>query len=223
MKIRVLQVLLSLVFIIVFSLVLFAVVDEMSASRWLSYSSIIASYLAFVASFYLFSSVKDRAVYTYPRVFISFLFFLLAFVVGLIFIIINNSTLLLPASTQGIMWGLYAIIYIILVLADMRSMAANKRTAENVFFVKNALLLLEEIRRKEMNIECLKKVNTFYELVKSAPIDTCAQAKILEQDLLQHIEIIKRKISTQELLEADVEHAIEVLAQRNRAVQLARY
>ena len=125
-KKNVLWLLLDLVFLVIFNVVFFVLGGtEHPASVWISYGFIHFSYIMLLITPKLIRKSSSSAVFGFSLYSISSAYFLIAFIVGVIFVFVRSESYKVSLVSQVIIAGLYLIMLI-------SHMIANEHTADSI-------------------------------------------------------------------------------------------
>ena len=195
-KKRFLWIILDLVFLIVFNVVFFvAGGTKHEATVWISYGFIRFAYIMMLITPFLVKKSTNTAVLGFPLYSISSAYFLVAFIVGLIFIFTHPESYKMSLIVQVIIAGIYAIMLI-------SNMIANEHTAESVErhemelrYVKDASAHLKSIMDSVSDKAMRKKIERLYDLLHSSPAKSNSTVRDYELAVLDHIDALENDLS----------------------------
>lgn len=195
-KKRFLWIILDLVFLIVFNVVFFvAGGTKHEASVWISYGFIHFAYIMMLITPLLVKKSTNTAVLGFPLYSISSAYFLVAFIVGLIFIFTHPESYKMSLIVQVIIAGIYAIMLI-------SNMIANEHTAESVErhemelrYVKDASAHLKSIMDSVSDKAMRKKIERLYDLLHSSPAKSNSTVRDYELTVLDLIDALENDLS----------------------------
>lgn len=195
-KKRFLWIILDLVFLIVFNVVFFvAGGTKHEATVWISYGFIHFAYIMMLITPFLVKKSTNTAVLGFPLYSISSAYFLVAFIVGLIFIFTHPESYKMSLIVQVIIAGIYAIMLI-------SNMIANEHTAESVErhemelrYVKDASAHLKSIMDSVSDKAMRKKIERLYDLLHSSPAKSNSTVRDYELAVLDHIDALENDLS----------------------------
>ena len=195
-KKRFLWIILDLVFLIVFNVVFFvAGGTKHEASVWISYGFIHFAYIMMLITPLLVKKSTNTAVLGFPLYSISSAYFLVAFIVGLIFIFTHPESYKMSLIVQVIIAGIYAIMLI-------SNMIANEHTAESVErhemelrYVKDASAHLKSIMDSVSDKAMRKKIERLYDLLHSSPAKSHRTVRDYELTVLDLIDALENDLS----------------------------
>ena len=191
-KKRFLWIILDLVFLIVFNVVFFvAGGTKHEATVWISYGFIHFAYIMMLITPLLVKKSTNTAVLGFPLYSISSAYFLVAFIVGLIFIFTHPESYKMSLIVQVIIAGIYAIMLI-------SNMIANEHTAESVErhemelrYVKDASAHLKSIMDSVSDKAMRKKIEKLYDLLHSSPAKSNNSVRDYELAVLDLIDVLE--------------------------------
>lgn len=195
-KKRFLWIILDLVFLIVFNVVFFvAGGTKHEATVWISYGFIHFAYIMMLITPFLVKKSTNTAVLGFPLYSISSAYFLVAFIVGLIFIFTHPESYKMSLIVQVIIAGIYAIMLI-------SNMIANEHTAESVErhemelrYVKDASAHLKSIMDSVSDKAMRKKIERLYDLLHSSPAKSNSTVRDYELTVLDLIDALENDLS----------------------------
>lgn len=195
-KKRFLWIILDLVFLIVFNVVFFvAGGTKHEASVWISYGFIHFAYIMMLITPFLVKKSTNTAVLGFPLYSISSAYFLVAFIVGLIFIFTHPESYKMSLIVQVIIAGIYAIMLI-------SNMIANEHTAESVErhemelrYVKDASAHLKSIMDSVSDKAMRKKIERLYDLLHSSPAKSNNTVRDYELTVLDLIDVLEDSLN----------------------------
>lgn len=192
----ILWMLLDLIFLAVFNIVFFVVGGAARpASVWISYCFIHFAYAMVVATPFITKksrqSVLGVSVYA-----VSSAYFLIEFIVGLVFILLNQESFKPALVVQLIMAALYLALLIIFLLANEKTNESIEKGEKENGFIKDCASRVKLLMGRLNEKGCDKALENLYDLIHSSPSRSSASVAQLEQ---QSRELISR-------LEAAVEN-----------------
>lgn len=199
-----LWIILDMVFIIVFNLVFFVVGGtEHPTSVWISYGFIHFAYVMLLITPLLIKRRTNTAVLGFPLYSISSMYFIIAFIAGLIFIFTHPEGYKAALITQVIIVGIYAIMLV-------SHMIANESTAENtehhemeLRYVRDSSAKLKRIMDDVDNKQLYKKVEQLYDLLHSSPSKSNNSVRDYELNVLELIDTLESNIKRNDISAAE--------------------
>ena len=150
MKKRVLIIILLSLFLVLFNVMFFMLADlkALHASTWISYGAIHLAYLLMVFSPLIVRAAKSDRVFGLPLTTVSFGYFGLEFVIGLIFILFNPAGWMAAFLVQFVLFVLYAACALIVLIAGATAEEAEKEKIAPGVFVEKAGGLLADAQKR---------------------------------------------------------------------------
>lgn len=195
-KKTILWVLLDLVFLAIFNTVFFVVGGtEHTASVWISYGLIHFAYLMVVATPLLVRKGSSSAVFGFSIYTVSSTYFFIEFIIGLIFIFINDESYKASLIVQIIIAGIYLIFL-------LSNLIANESTADSIeqhekegAYIKQAASSVKLLLNKTDNKKVNKKLEKVYDELHSSPSKSDNSVRIIEQSILEKIDELESAVN----------------------------
>lgn len=213
---------LDLVFLIVFNTVFFVAGGASHpASVWISYAFIHFAYLMVLVTPFLIRKSSSAAIFGFSLYSISSTYFLVALVVGIVFIFLKQDSYKLALIVQVIIAGIYAVMLISHLIANESTADSVERHEQEVAYIKDAAsrvkLLVGKIPDKKSN----REIEKLYDLLHSSPSKSNSTVHSLEVTIVNLIEELESAISYENKDEA-VKLAAEItktVEERNRRLR----
>lgn len=203
-KKSVLWILLDLVFLIVFNVVFFVLGGkEHPASVWLSYGFIHFAYIMLLITPLLVRQSKNSAVLRFPIVSISAIYFIVAFIVGVVFIIIHPDSIKIALVVQVIIAGIYAVLLISNMIANEHTADSEEKHELELQYVKTASQKIKGIMDSIEDKKMYKKVEKLYDLLHSSQVKSDFSVKNIELEVFELIDVLGEQIGNNSFDEAD--------------------
>jgi len=197
-KTDVLWLIMETIFLVIFNVVFFLLAGfEHSASVWISYVFIHLAYAMLVITPILVRKSKGSWLFGATIYSISFVYFAIAFIVGIVFIFIDAESINVPLVTQLIIAGLYGIILIANLIANEKTADAEEKRQYEIVYVKNAAVKLKNILDNIDDKATKKQVEKVYDAVNSSPVKSHSSLAQLENDILQSINELEDAVDTE--------------------------
>lgn len=222
MKKSVLWILLDLVFLVVFNTIFFvAGGTDHNASVWISYGFIHLSYLLLIITPFLIRRSSSAAVFGFSLYSISSAYFLIEFVVGVIFCLINMESYKPALIVQVIIAGLYAIILISHLIANESTADSVERHEIELKYVKDCSARILPLAEKVSDKKTRKKVEAVYDMIHGSPVKSNNSVRQIELDVIDQIDLLEAAVDSADNDKiADVCKKITRLAdERNRQLK----
>lgn len=221
-KKSVLWILLDLVFLIVFNVVFFvAGGTDHPTSVWISYGFIHFAYIMLLVTPLLIRKTTNTAVLGFSLYSISSVYFLVAFVVGLVFIFTHPESFRTTLIVQVIIAGIYAIMLIAHMIANESTADSVERHEIELRYMKDSSAKLKGIMNSISDKTLRKKVERLYDLLHSSPSKTDNSVRDYELTVLELIDTLEEDINKNDISSAEmVINKIEYNAnERNRRLK----
>ena len=159
---------LTLVFPVVFNVIFFMKVSEYTANTWVSYAIVHLAYLFFVIlTICTVSSDKDHSLKRVP-IFCSAIYFLAVFVAEMVFICseeVSEDHIIF----QVCLFGIITLIVSGLSIADNHTMRNLKKHQEDMVFIHESEVVLNDILILELDSATEKDIRGIYDMIHNAP------------------------------------------------------
>lgn len=197
MKKRILWILLDLVFLIVFNTVFFvAGGTDHNLSVWISYGFIHLSYLLLIITPFLIRQSSSAAVFGFSLYSISSAYFMVEFIVGVIFCLINMESYKPALIVQVIIAGFYAIMLLSHMIANENTADSVERHEMELRYIKDCsariLPLVDMISDKKTK----KKVETVYDMIHGSPVKSNHSVRQIELDVMDQIDALEAAVNS---------------------------
>lgn len=222
MKNKILSIIKNLAFLIAFNIIYFVIWGfENSLSVWLSYGFIHLAYVLLVLS-PKFDSVDKMPLLSASTVSITFAYFLMELIAGMVFIILQENYVKVSITVQiGIL-----VLYVILVVVNLTyNNITNDNIAERqteIAFVKIYSSKLEALKNEVENTDLSKEIEDLYYLLHSSPVKSNLSVKDLESNIAHTIDELSNAIMTEnyELAKNLISSIDKKIKERNRLLSL---
>lgn len=221
-KKRTLWILLDLVFLIVFNVVFFvAGGTDHPASVWISYGFIHFAYLMLLGTPFLIRKSTNTGVLGFPLYSISSTYFIVAFIVGLIFIFTHPELYKAALIVQVIIAGIYAVMLISHMIANESTADSIERHEMELRYVRDASAKLKGIMDSISDKQLRKKVEKLYDLLHSSPVKSNNSAREYELMVLELIAALETNIDKNDILsvETTISRIERIANERNRCLK----
>jgi hypothetical protein len=215
--------LLDSIFLIVFNIYFFMLKGtDQPSSVWISYGSVHLSYLVLIITPVLIRKGSNSVDYARPLFLITTIYFFMALVVGVVFIVNSPENIRVALLAQLTL----AAIFIILLLVNL---IANEYTADSIAthdvdlkYVKESASALHALLNKISDNKIRKKVEKAYDLIHGSPIKSSYGVRSIEQDVINEIENLDKAVreNNTENIEILADKICDLAAERNRQLKL---
>lgn len=197
MKKNILWILLDLVFLIVFNTVFFvAGGTDHNVSVWISYGFIHLSYLLLVITPFLIRKSSSAAVFGFSLYLISSIYFLLEFIVGVIFCLINMESYKPALIVQVIIAGFYAIMLISHLIANESTADSIEKHEIELKYVKDCSARILPLVDMVSDKKTRKKVEAVYDMIHGSPVKSNNSVRQIELDVIDQIDLLEAAVDS---------------------------
>lgn len=199
MKKNILWILLDLVFLIVFNTVFFvAGGTDHNVSVWISYGFIHLSYLLLIITPFLIRKSSSAAVFGFSLYSISSTYFLLEFIVGVIFCLINMESYKPALIAQVIIAGFYAIMLISHLIANESTADSIERHEIELKYVKDCSARILPLVDMVSDKKTRKKVEAVYDMIHGSPVKSNNSVRQIELDVIDQIDLLEEAVDRED-------------------------
>jgi len=216
--------LLSSIFLVVFNIYFFLLkgFGQQPSAVWISYGSIHLAYFVKLITPALVRRGSRSTDYMLPLFEITTLYFFLALLIGVFFIVQSPDKATVPILVQLTLAAVFAGALLI-------NLIANEHTADNIAqhevdlkYVKESSSALNALLGHISDIKTRKKVEKAYDLIHSSPVKSANQVYSIEQEIISEIENLNMSVTKNDLETSQmISDKICLLADdRNRKLKL---
>ncbi len=213
--------LLDLIFVVVFNIVFFVTGGaDRNASVWISYGFIHFAYIMAVATPLITKKTK-QAVLQISVYAVSSGYFILEFVIGLVFIILNQESYKPALIVQLIVAGLYLALLIIFLLVNEATEDNLEKGEKENDFIKTCSSRVKLLMGRLGERGCDKALENLYDLIHSSPSHSSASVSQLEQQAMGLLSQLEGAVNAKEKENAvNIANQIsEIFKQRNQILK----
>lgn len=208
MKRKIINIIVPLVFFVVFNVCWFAIIEIATATRWICYAAINISYLLLWMSMHSIPEVKGSFVYGYPKVGVASFYFFLVLFFGVVIAFVNPASSAWPIVIFTVITGGFLLMYAALMKSEEWSIANDKKDDVHLYFIRNCSAQLHEIMMQSSDSKQRKQVEQVYDAIRNAQISSVPQAAAIESQIVLKIaeiqsfigDILKQKSAVNEIL-----------------------
>ena len=222
-KKNVLWLLLDLVFLVIFNVVFFVLGGtEHPASVWISYGFIHFSYIMLMITPKLIRKSSSSAVFGFSLYSISSAYFLIAFIVGVIFVFVRSESYKVSLVSQVIIAGLYLIMLISHMIANEHTADSIERHEMELQYVKESSAKIKGIMGSVEDRKLKKQIEKAYDLIHGSQTKSNNAARDYELTVMDLLEVLEQNIKRNDLVAASttLDKIIKNAEERNRRVPL---
>lgn len=221
----VLRILLDLVFLVVFNVCFFALGGtEHSAAGWMAYGFIHFAYIMVLLTPVLTRKSSSAYIFGLTIAGISTTYFIIEFIVGIVFIVLNHDSIKIDLVVQVIIAGLYLVTLLANMIANETTADDIARHEDEVAFIKDASSRVKVLMDKFDDKKANKVIEQVYDLIHSSPSKSCVAAQTYENDVVNKIGELESYVSANDKDKAVkvAGEIVELMEERNRKVRSAR-
>lgn len=221
-KKNVLWILLDLVFLLVFNVVFFvAGGTQHPASVWISYGFIHFAYIMLLVTPFLIRKSNNTAILGLSLYSISSVYFFLAFITGVVFIVMHPESYKASLIVQVVIAGFYAVVLLSNMIANEHTADYMERHEVELQYVKQSSAKLKGIMETVSDKSLKKKIERAYDLLHSSPAKSSAEVRNNEAAVMDLIEVLERDIEKSDTVAANatLERIIWNANERNRKLK----
>jgi len=201
----------------------FGMLSDFSPSRWVCWAYIHLTYVLIIASIYSVKAVKNGHVYAYPKIITATIYYVVSLIVGVVLILINFSSVVVPIITFLILTGIYLKMYLVLMGTESSSIANEKRDRMNMHFIKKVSERLSALRDEVADFKTKKVIDKAYDAVRRAIVTSTSEVAMIENEIEESIDALESAIqggSTTEI-ESCVRKIVVCVRKRDAEIRLS--
>lgn len=223
MKKTILNILLDLIFVIIFNTIFFmAGGTEHPTSVWLSYAFIHFAYLMVLLTPVLVRNSSSAAVFGFALGSISTTYFFVEFFVGIIFIFLKLESIKIPFIVQIIIFGFYAAMLLSHMIANENTADSIERHEVELKFVKESSAKLKFLIDNTQDPTLKKSIEKAYDVIHASQVKSNIAVRNIELDVMKLIEtlISQVKSGATEQAQSTVSQIVFSVNERNTQLKL---
>ena len=198
-KMNTLWLILQLIFIGIFNVFFFVLGGtEHGVSVWMSYGFIHFSYWMLLLTPRLTRKGKSAAVFGFALYSISAVYFFVALITGIVFILIAPDGYTVALLVQLSIAGLYGIMLISHLIANEKTADAELERQPQIDYVKNASAQMKSILDSIKDKDAKKKVERVYDILNSSPVKSHHNLAQMEMRILTMIDELGDAVSSED-------------------------
>jgi hypothetical protein len=196
-KATVLWIILDSIFLILFNALFFVLGGtEHNLSVWLSYAFIHFAYIMLLLTPILIRKGKSTALFGVTIYSISTVYFIVALLVGVVFIFLALDGYRATLLVQLCIAGLYGIILISNMIVNERTADAEEKRQHEILYVKNASVKLKSLSESISDSEIKNKVEQVYNVLYASPVKSHPNLAEIETRILTSINELGYEVAT---------------------------
>ena len=221
-KKNILWIFLDLVFLVVFNMVFFIAGGIYHpASVWISYGFIHFAYMMLLATSFFIRKSSNAVIFRFSLYAISSMYFFVAFIVGIVFVIMHPESYKASLIIQVVIAGGDAIILLSNMLANENTAESIERHEVELQYVKRSSAMLKGIMDMTDNKTLKKNIEKAYDLLHSSQVKSDNSVYDYDVMLMDLIETLVNNVSKNddEAANAVLEKIIKNANERNRRLR----
>lgn len=217
MKKNILSILLYSIFIIIFNIVFFLLKAENNhVATWISYAFIHVAYVAVVITQFMDKKHEEVSL-NLSSYLISSIYFVVAFITAIIFIIFDPQGYRLALVIQVIYIGIYLILLLTNLIANRKTVSSLEAQKEHREYVKTVSAYIKKLKKDVRDEKITKKLDALYDVVHASPIKTTDSAYKYEKEIEDRLEKLEDAfvIANSSDIIREIESLIDLANMRN--------
>lgn len=183
-----------LVFIVVFNIIVFLIISSFTIAFWISYCFIHFAYLMLIVSTSSMPKVKNSIVLGFPMIYLSYLYFIGAFIIGVICMIHKDVGFKIAFIPQLIIAGIYAVSYIPSLIANESTSANERQSQEDILYIKDATMEINQLMSQVTDVLLKKKLEKLYDTIRSSQVKSHPTVSGIELNIMIKFEELKERV-----------------------------
>ena len=200
MKIKVLAIAWQSIFIVLFNLFFFLLIEKLSATRWVCFGAIHLSYLVFLMAANSIPKQKSGVAHGYPKIVGAVAYFLTVMFLGVLFIIINTDSTLVPTLAMSLVTAVFLIYHTSLMFAEENSIDNDNKDTQNLYFTRNMSSHLRAAMEAAPSSIIKKEVEKAYDAIHNAQGFSSPLTKDIEERIQEMVGILDGMVRNNESL-----------------------
>lgn len=191
------------------------------ASVWISYGFIHFAYMMLLATSFFIRKSSNAVIFRFSLYAISSMYFFVAFIVGIVFVIMHPESYKASLIIQVVIAGGDAIILLSNMLANENTAESIERHEVELQYVKRSSAMLKGIMDMTDNKTLKKNIEKAYDLLHSSQVKSDNSVYDYEVMVMDLIETLENNVSKNddEAANAVLEKIIKNANERNRRLR----
>lgn len=178
---------LNAIFIVVFDVVFFLLVDPVSDIQWVSFIFLHISYLVVLFFTNYMRNGKTDVVLGYPVIYLSVVYFVLTFVLTLAVVIFEFASVKVTFILHFILLGIYLFLLFSNLLMNKHTEQQMAVERKNISFIKENIATLEQFKSSSVAATERNKIEEIIELLKYGQVISTNESVDLEYSIRMQI------------------------------------
>lgn len=215
---------LNSIFLIVFNVFFFMLkgTEKHYPSVWVSYGFIHFAYSTLLATPVFIRKSTFSSDYSRPLFLISSLYFLIALIIGVAFIIIELETSTAAWLTQIGLLGIFAAWFISNLIANEHTANAVFKHEQELHYVKETSSQLKTIMNQINDLKTSKQVEQLYDYIHSSPLKSSSSVFGIEKNIMNEIDTLFNAVHLNDNISIvqTTNKMMQMATERNRKLNL---
>lgn len=207
------------IFLIIFNLLffLFGDIANNHNSSWISYGFIHFSYMIFVLSIFTNKKSSGRNGYEASTVFITWKYFVMELIVGVVFIFLNLEGIAIALCSQLIIAAIFIILWLSNLLANEHTADSMAKQEQEISYIKNCSYKLRLLSQNSSDLSTRKIIDKCYDAVSSSPSKSNINVYDIEINIMNIISELENAVFTdnKESIKTISTKILKMVAERN--------
>ena len=224
MRKNVIKGILDAIFPLLFNLMFFTLGGaDHPASVWISYAWIHVAYLIVIATPLFTRKTQSAMILRFATGQISWLYFCIELIIGLIFIFIGADGIKASVIIQSIPFCLFLFLFLLNMLHNEHTADNEQRRAVEISFIKTASSKAKFLMNSTSDVALKNKLEKVYDLIHSSPSRSYPSVKELENNVMMMLGELGMVLEENNVDEANklVRKIQYTMEERNRTVALS--
>ena len=214
--------LLNSVFLVAFNLIFFlAKGTDNPVAVWISYGIVHFSYIMLLLTPFFTTQSRSVVVFSFSLYYISALYFFWNLIVNIIIILFEPESYLFTATINSIITGMYLIIFIGNIIANMNTAKKEHIRQGEIYFIKNCASEIGIILNDFKDTESKYYIEKIYDAIKYSPSKSSPIVNGIEQEISRDISMLKNFDGNDvDNMKLATNNILQKIAERNRVLRL---
>jgi len=201
----------------------FGVFDNFSTSRWVCWIYVHLTYVLLIAAIYSVKAVQNGHVYAYPKIVTATVYYVVSLVVGVILMVINFESVVVPIIVFLIFTGIYLKFYLTLMATESTSIANERRDHAHLHFIKLCSERILAIKEGVSDQNCRKIIEKAYDAIRGASVTSVPQVAEMEQKIEAQIDALEAAVDSgvSDNVDVCVKSLISSIRRRDAEIRLS--
>jgi hypothetical protein len=219
MKKNVLKIVLVTVFLLLFNVIYFmAEGTGRTASCWIAYGFIHASYLLLVFSGLIAGREGKTVELALPVYGISLTYFVINLLVGIVIIVVSPERIKLSLIVEILMLGIYLVFLCTTLLANEHTMEQTGQRRIEKRYVQDCSNEIKTMMERTGDRTIYKKLERVYDVLHASPLKSNDSVMEYELEVIRLIRVLDRNLQSREAeaIDRTIQEILQNAGERNR-------